>query len=67
MKTCETSSETVDMLSRRDTAEYLGICLSTLDLLDIPRTRVRHRVMFKREAINRWIDSHTESGKREKA
>ena len=55
-----------DILSRKQAAKLLGICLSTLDLLDIPRTRVRHRVMFKRDAINKWIDDNTENRKRRK-
>jgi len=49
-----------DILSRKEAAAFLGICLATLDRLDIPRTRVRHRVLFKREVLNKWIDDHTE-------
>jgi hypothetical protein len=56
----------VDILSRKQTADYLGICLTTLDHLDIPRTRVRHRVMYKREVLNKWIDDHTEKGSKGK-
>jgi len=58
---------TSDILSRRETAAILGICLTTLDRLDIPRTRVRHRIMFKRDVINKWIDDHTDKGGKEKA
>ena len=58
--------ETPDILSRRETAAVLGICLTTLDRLDIPRTRVRHRVMYKREVINKWLDDHTEKSKKVK-
>ena len=54
----ETSS---DILSRKEAAAFLGVCLTTLDRLDIPKTRVRHRVMFKREVLNKWIDKHTEN------
>ncbi|MCL2381206.1 MAG: helix-turn-helix domain-containing protein [Treponema sp.] len=57
---------TPDILSRREAAAFLGICLTTLDRLDIPRTRVRHRVMFKRDVLNKWIDDHTENTKRGK-
>ena len=55
-----------DILSRKEAAKFLGICLTTLDLLDIQRTKVRHRVMFKREVLFKWIDDHTEtsSGRR---
>ena len=59
----ETSS---DILSRKEAAAFLGVCLTTLDRLDIPKTRVRHRVMFKREVLNKWIDKHTEKPERGK-
>ena len=55
-----------DILSRNETAKMLGICLTTLDRLDIPRTRVRHRVMFKRDVLNKWIDEHTEKTRKVK-
>jgi len=58
---------TPNILSRRETAAMLGICLTTLDRLDISRTRVRHRIMYKRDVINKWIDAHTEDEKREEA
>jgi len=54
---------TPDVLSRREAAALLGICKATLDRLDMPRTRIRHRVMYKRDVINKWIDEHTEKGK----
>ena len=58
---------TVDILSRKEAAKLLGICLTTLDRLDIPRTRVRHSVMFKREVLKKWIDENTDKSKRGKA
>jgi len=67
MNTCLASSESSDILSRKETAELLGICLTTLDRLDIPKTRIRHRVMFRRGIINKWIDEQTEGKKRGKA
>jgi len=54
---------TPDILSRREAAVYLGICRATLDRLDIPRTRIRHRVMFKREVLLKWVDDNTEKNK----
>jgi len=51
------------ILSRREAAEYLGICRATLDRLDIPKTRIRHRVLYKREVLNKWINDHTEKSK----
>ena len=58
---------TPDIFSRREAAAYLGICKATLDHLDIPRTRIGHRVMYKREVLKKWVDEHTESKKKAKA
>jgi hypothetical protein len=52
------------ILSRKQAAQFLGVCLTTLDRLDIPRTKIRNRVMFKREVLNKWIDDHTEKAGR---
>jgi len=56
-----------DILSRKEAAAFLGVCLTTFDRLDIPKTRVRHRVMFKRDVLNKWIDKHTEKPGKDKA
>ena len=63
----KTDFGTSEILSRREAAGYLGICLTSLDHLDIPRTNVGCRVMYKREVICKWVDDHTEKGKKEKA
>jgi len=55
-----------DILSRKETAFFLGICRTTLDRLDIPRTRIGRRVFFKREVLTKWIDDHTGKEKRGK-
>ncbi len=57
---------TPELLSRREAAIYLGVCRATLDRLDIPKTRIRHRVMFKREVLKQWIDEHTDKNKKGK-
>jgi len=56
-----------DILSRREAAAYLGICKTTLDRLDIPRTKIRRRVMYKCEILSKWLDEHTESKRRRRA
>ena len=56
-----------EILSRREAAIFLGICRNTLDRLDIPRTKIGRRVLFKRDVLNKWIDAHTEKAKKEKA
>jgi hypothetical protein len=49
-----------DILSRKEAAVFLGICRTTLDRLDIPRTKIRCRVMYKRDVLRKWLDDHTE-------
>ena len=56
----KTDFGTPEILSRREAAAVLGICKATLDRLDIPRTRVRHRIMYKRDVLIKWIDDNTE-------
>jgi hypothetical protein len=46
---------TKDAMSRAQAAEYIGIGKSTLDRLNIPRVKVRKRVLYRREAIAEWI------------
>ena len=58
---------TPDILSRREAAAYLGICKATLDHLDIPRTKIGKRIMYKCEVLKKWVDEHTESKKKAKA
>ena len=60
------NTETAEILSRKKAAALLGICLVTLDRLDIPRTKIRHRVMYRRDVLNKWIEDHTESNKKGK-
>jgi hypothetical protein len=49
-----------DILSRKQAAVFLGICCTTLDRLDIPRIKIRRRVLFKRDILLRWLDEQTE-------
>jgi len=49
-----------DILTRKQAAVFIGVCQNTFDQLDIPRTKVRGRVFYKREEINKWLDDHTE-------
>jgi hypothetical protein len=56
----QTDEMKADILTRKQAAEYIGVCENTLDLLDIPRTKVRRRVFYKPDEINKWLDEHTE-------
>ncbi|AEF82126.1 helix-turn-helix domain-containing protein [Leadbettera azotonutricia] len=48
-----------DVLSRTEAAAYLRVCKTTLDRLDIPRTQIRRRVLFKKAVLDAWLDAHT--------
>ena len=51
---------TTDILSRKQAAAFLGLCLTTLDRLNVPRIKVRKRVLYKRAELEKWLDDHTE-------
>jgi hypothetical protein len=48
------------LLNRSEAATFLGIGLNTLSGLGIPRTRIRRRVFYRRDIIEKWIREHTE-------
>ena len=50
-----------EVLSRKEAAGYLGICKTTLDRLNIPKTKIRRRVLYRREILAKWLSQHTES------
>jgi len=61
-----TTTANIEVLSRKKAAAFLGICLTTLDRLNIPRTKIRHRVMYRRDVLDRWVVDQTENCKRAK-
>jgi hypothetical protein len=62
-----TTTANIEIMSRKQAATFLGICLTTLDRLDIPRTKIRHRVMYRRDILELWAIHQTENGKKAKA
>jgi len=56
---------TQEILSRRQAAKYLGgICLTTLDRLNIPRTKIRKRVMYRKATLDNWLAKQEQTEKR---
>jgi len=47
---------TQDVLSRKQAAKFLGICITTLDRLDIPRMQIRKRVLFRKATLEKWLE-----------
>ena len=56
-----TVTQTKEILSRKEAAEFLGVCKTTLDRLNIPRTQIRRRVFYRREVLNKWLVKQTEA------
>jgi excisionase family DNA binding protein len=53
------TTQTKDVMSRADAAAYIGIGKSTLDRLNIPKIQIRRRVLFQKEAIDKWLKENT--------
>jgi len=47
------------LMTRKQTAEYLNVCRTTLDRLNCPKIRLRRRVLFSKIAIDKWLQEHT--------
>jgi excisionase family DNA binding protein len=54
-----TNQPAKEVMSRTEAAAYIGIGKSTLDRLSIPRIQIRRRVLFKKEAIDKWLTQNT--------
>jgi hypothetical protein len=48
-----TNRETV--LTRREAADYLRVCLSVFDKLGVPRIQVRRKMLFRLETLDKWL------------
>ena len=53
-----------ELLSRAEAASYLRICRTTLDRLNIPRTKIRKRVLYRRATLDSWVAEQERKGKR---
>jgi hypothetical protein len=52
-----------EILTRKQVAVYLHVCLTTLDRLDIPKTKVRKRVLYRKNIVDQWLAKKTETAK----
>jgi hypothetical protein len=50
------------LMNRSEAARYLGIGLNTLALLDIPKTQIRSRILYRRDILEDWAKDNTEKG-----
>jgi len=54
-----TKNQPTEVMSRAEAADYLRIGKSTLDRLDIPKIQIRRRVLYRKEAIDKWLAQNT--------
>lgn len=47
------------ILSRKEMAAYLGICLNSLDKANLPCLRVGNRVLYKKSVIDAMLGDNT--------
>ena len=47
-----------ELFDRKESANYLRICLSTLDSLLIPRIKIRRRVLYKKSELDNWLNQN---------
>jgi hypothetical protein len=48
------------LMNRSEAARFLGIGLNTLSLLDIPKTQIRKRILYRRDILEQWAKDNTE-------
>jgi excisionase family DNA binding protein len=44
-----------EVMSRKEAAAYIGVGKSTLDRLAIPKIQIRRRILFRKDAIDKWL------------
>jgi hypothetical protein len=54
-----------EVLSRKEAAQYLHICLTLLDrTTDIPRSKIGKRVLFQKAKLDEWLSEHSSQDER---
>ena len=58
-----TCSREIDpfLLNRSEAAKYLGIGISTLAELSIPKTMIKRRVLYRRDVLENFAKQQTEA------
>jgi len=56
----DTAVKTNIVFSRDEAASFLGVCKTTLDRMDIPRTKIRRRVFYLQSVLIQWLEQNTE-------
>ena len=48
------------VLSRKQASEFLGVCVTTLDGMNIPRVKLRRRVLYQQSELINWLKKNTD-------
>jgi hypothetical protein len=48
------------LLNRSEAARFLGIGLNTLGGLNIQKTRIQRRVLYRRDILEKWVKENTD-------
>ncbi len=46
------------VFTRKETADFLSICLTTLDKLDIPRIKMGRCIRYQKSDVEKWLDDN---------
>ena len=46
-----------EIMSRTEAASYLRICKTALSRLNIPQTKIRKRVLYRKATLDAWLAS----------
>ena len=49
------------LLNRSEAAKFLGIGVTTLSLLNIPKTLIRKRVLYRKDVLEKWAKANTKT------
>lgn len=61
------TGQTPEIMTRRQCADYLKICLSNLDKSDCPRLKLStHAVRYRKSDVDKWLESHLHESTGEK-
>jgi len=52
------------LLNRSRAAKFLNIGLSALGKLNVPKTRIRKRILYRRDILEKWVKENTEKKSR---
>jgi hypothetical protein len=58
-----TTTTQKEVMSRAEAAEYVGICKTTLDRLNIPKIQIRRRVLYRKVVLDQWLENQTKGAK----